>query len=65
MNSKNENVCDKIKCNQSLDQRKEQLLSELEEVNKRIKEQQKECDLVYVLVGVDYIFIETLLTINV
>ena len=37
MNSKNENVCDKIKYNQSLDQRKEQLLSELEEVNKQTK----------------------------
>ena len=51
MNSKNENVCDKIKCNQSLDQRKEQLLSELEEVNKRIKEQQKECDHISVCIG--------------
>ena len=35
MTNKNENVCDKIKCNQSLNQRKEKLLSELEEVNKR------------------------------
>ena len=51
MNSKNENVCDKIKCNQSLDQRKEQLLSELEEVNKQIKEQQKECDHISVCIG--------------
>jgi len=51
MNSKNENVCDKIKYNQSLDQRKEQLLSELEEVNKQIKEQQKECDHISVCIG--------------
>lgn len=36
MTNKNENVCDKIKYNQSLDQRKEQLLSELEEVLKSI-----------------------------
>ena len=51
MNSKNENVCDKIKYNQSLDQRKEQLLSELEEVNKQIKEQQKDCDHISVCIG--------------
>ena len=51
MTNKNENVCDKIKYNQSLDQRKEQLLSELEEVNKQIKEQQKECDHISVCIG--------------
>lgn len=51
MTNKNENVCDKIKYNQSLDQRKEQLLSELEEVNKQIKEQQKECDHIGVCIG--------------
>ena len=51
MTNENENVCDKIKYNQSLDQRKEQLLSELEEVNKQIKEQQKECDHISVCIG--------------
>lgn len=51
MTNKNENVCDKTKYNQSLDQRKEQLLSELEEVNKQIKEQQKECDHISVCIG--------------
>lgn len=51
MTNKNENVCDKIKYNQSLDQRKEQLLSELEEVNKQIKEQQKECNHISVCIG--------------